>query len=86
MSYISRGSIHETIMKDGKVVRDMVANTYSEKDKTQNNFIVQGRENNTPFLITNMKGLFKGKSRKSLKMKNRRSRRKTGKKSSRSKK
>lgn len=63
MPYISRGSIKETVVQNGRVVRDIGADSYSQGDKKHNNFIIKGHDNNMPFLITNMKNLAKGTRR-----------------------
>jgi hypothetical protein len=39
-------------------------NENKEDDKKHNNFIIKGHDNNTPFIITNMKNLVKGTTRR----------------------
>jgi hypothetical protein len=63
MPYFSRGLVHETVVQNGRVIRDVGADSYSQGDKKHNNFVIKGHDNNTPFLITNMKNLAKGTRR-----------------------
>jgi hypothetical protein len=63
MSYISRGSVHEVVIQNGRVVRDLEADSFAQKDKKHNNFLIKGHDNNMPFLITNMKKALKGTRR-----------------------
>jgi hypothetical protein len=55
MSYISRGSFKETVVQNGRIIRDLDADSYSQGDKKHADFLIKGHDNNRPFLITNMK-------------------------------
>jgi len=63
MSYISQGSVREVVVQNGRVIRDMEADSFAQKDKKHTDFLIKGRDNNTPFIITNMKNLVKGTRR-----------------------
>ena len=63
MSYISQGSVREVVIQNGRVIRDLEADSFSQKDKKHTDFLIKGRDNNTPFVITNMKNLVKGTRR-----------------------
>jgi hypothetical protein len=55
MSYISRGSLKETVVQNGRIIRDLDADSYSRGDKKHADFLIKGHDNNRPFLITNVK-------------------------------
>ena len=63
MSYISRGSVREMVVQNGRVIRDMEADSFAQKDKKHTDFLIKGHDNNKPFIITNMKNLVKGTRR-----------------------
>lgn len=63
MPYLSRGSIHETVVQNGRVIRDIGADSYLHGDKKHTDFIIKGHDNDKPFIITNMKNLAKGTRR-----------------------
>jgi hypothetical protein len=54
MPYFSRGSLRETVVQNGKIIRDVGADSYSQGDKKHTDFLIKGHDNNMPFLITNM--------------------------------
>jgi len=63
MPYFSRGLVHETVVQNGRVIRDVGADSYSQGDKKHTDFIIKGHDNDKPFIITNMKNLAKGTRR-----------------------
>ena len=64
MSYISQGSVREVVIQNGRVIRDLEADSFSQKDKKHTDFLIKGRDNNTPFVITNMNNPVKGTMRR----------------------
>jgi len=64
MPYISQGSVREVVIQNGRVIRDLEADSFSQKDKKHTDFLIKGHDNNTPFIITNMKNLAKGTMRR----------------------
>lgn len=65
MPYYSQGSMHETVVKNGRVIRDIGADSYSQGDKKHTDFLIKGHDNNMPFIITNMKRLTRSTRRRS---------------------
>ena len=63
MSYISQGSVREVVIQNGRVIRDLEADSFAQKDKKHTDFLIKGRDNNTPFVITNMNNPVKGTRR-----------------------
>ena len=63
MPYISQGSVREMVVQNGRVIRDMEVDSFAQKDKKHTDFLIKGHDNNTPFIITNMKNLVKGTRR-----------------------
>ena len=64
MPYISQGSVREVVIQNGRVIRDLEADSFSQKDKKHTDFLIKGRDNNTPFVITNMNNPVKGTMRR----------------------
>jgi len=69
MSIVTHELIHETIMKNGKLVTKLDAEGYATKDNTHNNFFIRGQLNNKPFIATNVKGILKKQRRSNKKRK-----------------
>jgi len=57
MSFVSKGVFHETFIKNGEVVNDVEMNSFQQGDNKRNQYLIKGRKNNVPFLITNIKGI-----------------------------
>ena len=79
MSLVSKGAFHETIIENGQVVKDIAVNSFQERKKNKTRYLIEGRNNNVPFIITNMrKGISRRvkKSRKNIKSKSVKKRRK----------
>lgn len=55
MPYFSRGSLRETVVQNGRIIRDVGADSYIQGDEKNNDFLIKGHNNDTPFIITNMK-------------------------------
>ena len=70
MSLVAKGAFHETIIENGQVVKDIAVNSFQERKKNKTRYLIEGRNNNVPFIITNMrKGISRiiKKSRKNRK-------------------
>lgn len=63
MSLVSKGAFHETIIENGQVVKDIAVNSFQERKKNKTRYLIEGRNNNVPFIITNMQKGIMGKSR-----------------------
>ena len=61
MSLVSKGAFHETIIENGQVIKDIAVNSFQERKKNKTRYLIEGRNNNVPFIITNMR---KGISRR----------------------
>jgi len=72
MSLVSKGAFHETIIENGQVVKDIAVNSFQERKKNKTRYLIEGRNNNVPFIITNMRKGFMGKSRSKKGRKNKR--------------
>jgi hypothetical protein len=59
MSLLSQSVVHETISQNGRVIKNMDADTVSSGDSGHSNFITKGSMNGVPFLITNIRGILK---------------------------
>lgn len=78
MSLVSKGAFHETIIENGQIVKDIAVNSFQERKKNKTRYLIEGRNNNVPFIITNMrKGISRRvkKSRKNRKSKGRKGKR-----------
>lgn len=69
MALLSHAVIHETISHNGKVIKNLDADTVSSGDSTHSNFITKGEINGKPFVITNIKGILKKQRRTNKKRK-----------------
>lgn len=67
MSLLSHSVIHETVSQNGKVIKNLDAETVSDKDAYHSDFITKGNVNGTPFVITNIKGILQKPQRKTNK-------------------
>ncbi len=65
MSLFSTGFFQEKVVKNGKVVTDINMNSVVKRDNNRTKYIVQGKKNNKPFIITNMTRVQSKKTRKS---------------------
>lgn len=55
MSFISKGFFQERIVKNGKLVEDVNANSFATNASGKLNYIVEGKKNNKKFTFTNMR-------------------------------
>jgi hypothetical protein len=69
MALLSHAVIHETISQNGKVIKNLDADTVSSGDSNHSNFITKGEINGKPFVITNVKGILKKQRRTNKKRK-----------------
>jgi len=69
MTLVSHSIIHETVSQNGKVIKNLDADTVSSGDSNHSNFITKGEINGKPFVITNVKGILK-KQRRTNKKRN----------------
>jgi hypothetical protein len=67
MSLLSHSIIHETVSQNGKIIKNLDAETVSDKDDYHMDFITKGNVNGTPFVITNVKGILQKNKRRSNK-------------------
>jgi len=64
MSLLSHSILHETVSQNGKIIKNLDAETVSDKDDYHMDFITKGNVNGTPFVITNVKGILQKKKRR----------------------
>lgn len=74
MALVSKGVFHETIIQNGQVVKDIAVNSFQERKKNKTKYLIEGRNNNVPFIITNMRKGVMGKSRSKKSRTNKKSR------------
>jgi len=67
MSLVSHSIIHQTVSQNGKVIKNLDAETISDKNDYHMDFITKGNVNGTPFVITNVKGILQKNKRRSNK-------------------
>ena len=67
MSLVSHSIIHETVSQNGKIIKNLDAETISDRDAYHSDFITKGSVNGTPFVITNAKGILQKNKRRSNK-------------------
>ena len=67
MSLLSHSVIHETVSQNGKIIKNLDAETVSDKDDYHSDFITKGSVNGKPFVITNVKGILQKNKRRSNK-------------------
>lgn len=79
MNLVSKGAFHETIIQNGQVVKDIAVNSFQERKKNKTKYLIEGRNNNVPFIITNMRKGLMGKSRSKKSRKSKRGKSKRGK-------
>lgn len=73
MSFISKGFFQERIVKNGKLVEDVNANSFATNASGKLNYIVEGKKNNKKFTFTNMRKTRGAKERGSKKKASRKS-------------
>jgi len=55
MSFISKGFFQERIVKNGKLVEDVNANSFATNASGKLNYFVEGKKNNKKFTFTNIR-------------------------------
>ena len=53
-SLMSNQVMKEVVINNGRVVKNININAFQRRDRDHNDVLIQGRNNNMPFLITNM--------------------------------
>jgi hypothetical protein len=67
MSFISKGVFQERIVKNGKLVEDVNANSFATNASGKFNYFVEGKKNNKKFTFTNMRAKGRGTKKRGTK-------------------
>lgn len=73
MSFISKGFFQERIVKNGKLVEDVNANSFATNASGKLNYFVEGKKNNKKFTFTNMQKTRGAKKKKASRKSKKRS-------------
>jgi hypothetical protein len=50
----SSSNLAETEIRNGRVIKDIQVQSYNKRDPDHNDYLIKGKINRTPFIITNM--------------------------------
>jgi len=50
----SISNLAEKEIRNGRIVKDIQVQSYNQRDQDHNNYLIKGKINRTPFLMTNM--------------------------------